>query len=131
MISLFGQLCILRDGDNILARHASNIFSSASSSLKSWFWKVRQICLMYALPHPSSWLTTKPSKLQVKQLAKAAVRQYWLVKLRLQADSLTSLRYLKTGFLGLTRCHPVIRTCGATPMEVEKATTQARLLSGR
>ena len=49
MISLFGQLCRLRDGDNILARHASNIFSSASSPSKSWFWKLRQICLIYSL----------------------------------------------------------------------------------
>ena len=121
MISLFGQLCRLRDGDNILVRHASSIFSSASSSSKSWFWKLRQICLMYSLPHPSSWLNTKPSKLQVKQLAKAAVRQYWLVKLRVQADSLTSLRYLRTGFLGLVRCHPLFWTCGASPREVEKA----------
>ena len=38
MFSLFGQLCRLRNGDNILARHAMNIFSSANSSSKSWFW---------------------------------------------------------------------------------------------
>ena len=86
---------------------------------------------MYSLPHPSSWLLSKPSKLQVKQQAKTAVRQYWLAKLRDQAVSLSSLRYVRTGFLGLTRCHPLFGTCGSSPREIEKATTQARLLSGR
>ena len=40
MISLFGQLCRLRGGNNILARHGMNVFSSANSSKKSWFWKL-------------------------------------------------------------------------------------------
>ena len=37
MLSLFGQLCRLKNGDNILAKHATNILSSASASHKSWF----------------------------------------------------------------------------------------------
>ena len=48
-----------------------------------------------------------------------------------QADFLPSLRYIRSRFLGLTRCHPIFRLCGSSPWEVEKATTQARLLSGR
>ena len=64
-------------------------------------------------------------------MAKAAVLQYWLNKLRCKADSLISLQYLKSRFMGLTRCHPLYRSCGSSPWEVEKATTQARLLSGR
>jgi hypothetical protein len=83
------------------------------------------------LPHPATWLTTKPSKLQVKQVARAAVHEYWLDKLRAQADKLDSLYYLRTRYLGLTRCHPLFSSCGSSPWEVEKATTQARLLSGR
>ena len=59
------------------------------------------------------------------------VLQYWLALLRTQASSLPSLRYLRTEYLGLTRCHPIFTTCGSSPWEVEKATTQARLLSGR
>ena len=64
-------------------------------------------------------------------MAKAAVLQYWLALLRKQASSLSSLRYLKTEYLGLTMCHPIFTTCGSSPWEVEKATTQARLVSGR
>ena len=64
-------------------------------------------------------------------MAKAAVLQFWLAKLRTQAAILPSLAHLKTDFMGLTTCHPLFRSCGSSPWEVEKATTQARLLSGR
>ena len=131
MFSLFGQLCRLRGGDNILARHASNILSSANPSSKSWFWRIRELALQYGLPHPSAWISLKPSKFQVKSRVKAAVLQYWLENMRAKAHILPSLKYLKTEFLGLTRCHPIFRSCGSSPWEVEKATTQARLLSGR
>ena len=131
MFSLFGQLSRLREGDNILAKHAGYIFSSTTPSSGSWFWKLRQLCLMYGLPHPASWLSSRPSKLQMKTMSKAAVLQYWLNSLRSQAEALPSLQYLQTKFLGLTKCHPIFRSCGSSPWEVEKATTQARLLSGR
>ena len=127
MFSLFGQLCRLKEEDNVLAKQAMNVFSSASPSTRSWFWKVRQLCLQCGLPHPASWLSSKPSKLQMKTLTKSAV----LNTLRSQADTLSSLQYLQTKFLGLTRCHPLFRSCGSSPWEVEKATTQARLMSGR
>jgi hypothetical protein len=99
MFSLFGQLCRLRDGDNILALHARNILASSSPSSKSWFWKLRQLCLQYSLPHPLTWLDTRPSKLQVKAMVRPAVLQYWRGKLQSKADSLPSLCYLRTGFM--------------------------------
>ena len=131
IFSLFGQICRLGGGDNILAKHAANIFSSASGSSKSWFWNVRQLCLQYDLPHPATWLVTKPAKQLVKISTKLVVHQYWLSKLRSEADLLPSLLYLNTRYLGLTKCHPIFRSCGSSPWEVEKAVTQARLLSGR
>ena len=58
--------------------------------------------------------------------------QYWLALLRTQACSLSSLRYLKTEYLGLTKCHPIFTTCGSFSWEVENTTTtQARLLTSR
>ena len=131
MLSILGQLSRLRAGDNILAVLASNFYSSATSNPKSWFGSVRKLCLQYRLPHPSEWLSYQPSKTQVKRITKSAVLQFWLAKLRDQADSLPSLQYLRTEYLGLTRCHPIFSTCGSSPWELEKATTQARFLSGR
>ena len=51
--------------------------------------------------------------------------------MRKKADTLPSLQYIQTRFLGLTKCHPLYRSCRSSPWELEKATTQARLLSGR
>ena len=125
MFSLFGQLCRLRGGDNILAKHATNIFASANPSSKSWFWKLRSLCLQYGLPPPITWLSTRPTKLQVKSVAKSAVLQFWLARLRAQADSLPSLQYIKSRCLGLTRCHPIFRLCGSSPWEVDMDTFNA------
>ena len=115
----------------MLARHASSLFSSASTTTKSWFWRLRILCLQYCLPHPASWLNSQPNKLHVKKIVKSAVVSYWRDKMTSEAESLSSLRYLKTRFLSLTICHPFFRTCGSSVWEVEKATCQARLLSGR
>ena len=114
-----------------MARHATNVLSSACPSSKSWFWRLRQLCLQYGLPHPADWLSSRPTKWQVKKRVKAAVLQFWLGKLRSEAGTLSSLRYLKTGFLGLTKPHPMFTSCGASPWEVEKSIVQSRLLSGR
>ena len=76
MFTLFGQLCRLRDGNNILAVRARDVFSSALSSSKSWFWRLRQLCLQYGVPHPLTWLSSVPSKHQVKTATRAAVHEY-------------------------------------------------------
>ena len=131
MLTLFGQLCRLRDGNNILALRARDVFSSAQSSSKSWFWRLRQLCLQYGLPHPLTWLSSVPSKHQVKTATRDAVHEYWLKQLRCKADTLPSLQYTKTMYLSLSKPHPIYRSCGPSPWEVEKGTTQARLLSGR
>ena len=89
---------------------------------------MRNLCLQYGLPHPSVWLSSQPTKMQVKTRAKSAVLEFWLDKFGTKADSLL---YLKTRFLGLTKCHHKFRSCGSSPWQIEKVTTQARLLSGR
>ena len=61
---------------------------------------------------PTDWLSSKPTKMSVKTMAKGAVLQYWLAVLRTKSSCLSSLRYLKTEYLGLTKCHPIFTTCG-------------------
>jgi len=71
MFAMFGQFCRLRDGDNILPKRVLYVLSTGNS--KSWFWRLRTLCMKYGLPHPISWLSSKPIKLQVKKAAKAGV----------------------------------------------------------
>ena len=87
--------------------------------------------MQYGLPHPISWLSSQPTKLQVKKAAKAGVLEDWLGTLRTKASYLSSLKYLRPQYLGLTKCHPIFTSCGSSPWEVEMATTQARMISGR
>ena len=77
MVTLFSQLCRLRDGDNVLARKASCFFSSAQTCSKSWFRKLRSLFLFYGLPHPSKWVTSPPTKSYMKRLVKPAVISYY------------------------------------------------------
>ena len=76
-------------------------------------------------------MSSQPTKIQVKTEVKTAVLAYWHDKLSLEAESLSSLRYMKTRYLALTSCHPIFRTCGSSSWSVDKAICQARLFSGR
>ena len=49
MITLFGMVARLHADP--LRIHAVNVLTSAKRSSKSWFLLVRDICLMYDLPH--------------------------------------------------------------------------------
>lgn len=119
MISLFGIICRLSDGNNFLSKVATSFFSSfPTQRTKSWFNGLRKIFVIYNLPHPLHWLRGRPSKESVKEVAKASVLKYWLKLLREQASKLTSTMYLKTDFLGLTRCHPIFSYCPPSSWEV-------------
>ena len=56
---------------------------------------------------------------------------WWQKKLRVEAAPLSSLSMFKTNFMSLSRTHPIWTSAGVSPYEVEKATIQARMLSGR
>ena len=129
ILSLFGMVARLR-GDP-LQLHAENILISAKSSSKSWFLLVRDICLMYALPHPLVILKQKPSKETFKKLVKAKVVSYWEKQLRGESNLLPSLKYFHPEFMNLTKPHPIWSTAGSNPYEISKAIQQARFLSGR
>ena len=133
MFSIFGMLARLHGGNNILAKHARDVFASARPSSKSWFLEIQRISLKYLLPHPITFLQNPPSKAAFKKLVKSAVTDYWEQKLRGQALFLRdkSLKYFIPEYMSLSSTHPIYSTCGSSPYEVSKAVIQARFLSGR
>ena len=129
MLSQFGMVARLHsDPLNI---HARNILTTARSSSKSWFLQIRDICLMYQLPHPLRILDNPPSKGSFKKLVKTKIINYWEIKLRGEAILLTSLLHFKPQYMNLTKPHPIWSTAGSNPYEISKAIQQARFLSGR
>ena len=128
-LSIFSM--ILRLPGNILHSHAMNIFNFVTTSPKSWFHQIRDICVQYDLPHPLHLLKSPPSKEQLKILVKKKVINFWEQKLRHEASTLTSLKFFHPSFMSLSSPHPLWRTAASSPTKVTMATIQARLLSGR
>ena len=88
-LTLFGM--ISRLPNNILHKHASNVFKFATNTRKSWFTQIRQLCLCYGLPHPSCILLSPPTKEQFKKLIKSHVIDYWETTLLEESVKLKSL----------------------------------------
>ena len=124
-LALLGM--ISRLSNSLLHRIAINAFNSRVKSW-SWFHQVRDLCLMYQLPHPLTFLTTPLTKAQHKALTKKHVVSYWEVKLNDDASLLHSLKYFKPEYMSLTKPHPLLTSPGASPYE---ARVQTLFLSGR
>jgi hypothetical protein len=128
-LSLFSMICHLPDDP--LNIRAKQVLTSSLLSSKSWFIQLRDICLLYGLPHPLHLLQSPLSKSAFKKLVKSSILDYWESKLRLEASPLTSLAYFRPEFHSLLHPHPILWTAGPNPYEVSKAVVQCRMLSGR
>ena len=128
-LGLFNMVCNLPDDP--LNHRARHVLTCASSSKKSWFHQIRQLCLLYDLPHPLHLLSTPTPKAEFCKVVKSHIINYWETKLRADLSSLDSLQYFKPEFSSLSKPHPMLWTAGSNPYEVTKAITQCRMLSGR
>ena len=128
-LSLLGMVTRLQG--SILHTHALNVYRRGKASSRSWFFQLRDICLKYSLPHPSTLLECPLTKLAFKNLTKKAVISFWEKKLRDDAKSLKSLEYFRPEFMSLSIPHPIWLTAKSSSYEVIKATVQAKMLSGR
>ena len=129
-LSLLGMIARLGPS-NILHRLGCYTISNAKASSRSWFIQVREICAQYSLPDPLYILTNPPTQASYRSKVKSSVIDYWESKLRTDAAKLDSLAFFKPNFYSLTKPHPIWFSAGSNPYEVEKASIQARMLSGR
>ena len=131
-LDLFGMICRLRSENcNLLQKHAENFFSAAVSFRGSWFTQIRNYCLLYGLPHPSSLIDHPPEKEVFKRIVKKKVISYWEEILRQEASALTSLKHFKPQFMSLVSPHPLWQTAEHFPHKVAMATIQSHMISGR
>ena len=128
-LSIFGMICRLEN--NIIHEHAVNIFTSETIVKKSWFLNIRQLCLLYSLPHPIDLLKYPLKKEHYKKLVKSHVIDHWEQVLRSEAESLSSLTYFNPNYMSLTTPHPLWTTAGSSPFKIVMATTQSHMISGR
>ena len=104
-LSLFLMICHL-DG-NILNKHAKYVLTSCKDASKSWFLRIRDLCVMYNLPHPLQLLEEPPTKEQFRIVSRARVYEYWHTWCCSEVASLSSLIHLRPLCLPLTRPHPL------------------------
>ena len=128
-LSLFGM--ITRQSGSILHTHAFNLFSSQTICKLSWFHQIRNLCLLYALPHPLDLLNSPPSRLKFKNLVKKKIISHWEDQLRSESAILPSLEFFHPEYMSLTRPHLLYSTAGSSPAKISMASVQATLLSGR
>ena len=114
-----------------LHSRAKHVLTSGFSSCKSWFFQVRDICVLYNLPHPLQLLSNPIPKHQFRKLTRSRVTDYWETRLRQEAALLPSLTYFKPQFHSLSTPHPLLWTPGPNSHEVSKSLVQLRMLSGR
>ena len=116
---------------NILHKIGRYILTTFRPSSKSWFVSIRNLCVLYNLPHPLQTLEYPPSKESGKSLVKSHIVSYWEKKLRDSAKDLTSLSYFHPEYMSLLRPHPLFSSCGENSFEVAKSLTVSRMISGR
>ena len=51
-------------------KHAKNVLLTSPKFSKSWFLKIRSLCLQYGLPHPLQLLQNPPGKEEFKNVVK-------------------------------------------------------------
>ena len=128
-LSIFSM--ITRLPSDPLHKRAKHVLTSGFSSCKSWFFQVRDICVLYNLPHPLQLLSNPIPKDQFRKLTRARVIDYWETRLRQGAALLPSITYFKPQFHSLSTPHPLLWTPGPNSHEVTKSLVQLRMLSGR
>jgi hypothetical protein len=77
-------------------------------------------------------MISPPPNTTFKSDVKTAISSFWRDSLIAEAESLTSLRYMRLSFLPLGRgAHPLWWTCYSSSSAVRSATVMAKMLSGR
>ena len=129
-LSLLGMIARL-GANHILHKHGSFVLSATNPPSSSWFAHIRSTCKLYSIDDPLHILTNPPAKTTFKFRCKSLVVDFWEKKLRYDVAKLKSLEHFHANFYSLVTPHPIWTSCGNNPYEVEKASIQARMLSGR
>ena len=129
-LSIFGMICRLPD--NVLHKMAIHSLTTLKHSSRSWFLRIRNLCLQYSLPHPLVLLRTPLSKYSYKSFIKKKVLSYWEDSLRTTAmNNYTSLQYFHPQYMSLTVPHPMLTSAGSSPYCITMSRVQSIMLSGR
>ena len=128
MVARLGPRCpIFKYGLHILSSPPPPVRTAA----KLWFLQVRALCLQYDLPDPQEVLQSAPSKFHWKAIVSRQINSHWRQKLLRAAAELPSIAHLRLTHMSLTSPSTLLTSCSSSQYEVQKATVQLRMTSGR
>lgn len=128
MLTLF--ITILHRRDSPEHQIISRQIAMKTTASNSWITQLRFILHQYSLPNPSQLLNSPPPKNDWKIRTKKAILSYWNAKLKQEASSKSSLKFLNLEVCSLNTTHHVWQT-GSDPLQATMAIVKARLLLGR
>ena len=130
-LSLFSMICRLKTDP--LHKHAQYMLKAANSSSKSWFFQIRDICLLYKLPHPLTLLASDFGKSAFKAMSKKNIRIYWKARLTTDVEEMNSksLCYFQPSICTVVKPHLLWEFSKHHPFESSKAMVVAKMISGR
>ena len=128
-LTLFSMICRLPTDP--LNTHARHVLTCSPPSAKSWFQQIRNLCLLYSLPHPLQMLDSPPTKGGFKNLVKSNVTQYWQNILMKEAMELSSLGYFRPSQYSLRQPSILWTSAGGSSYECAKSNIVAKMISGR
>ena len=91
---------------------------------------VKSILEQYDLPSCYDLLQNPPGKLTWKELVKRTVNSYWDNKLKLEAASKSSLKYVNIDRLSIGKTHLIWSSAGQNTHAITKASIKCRMLLG-
>ena len=128
-LTLFSMVCHLPEVP--LHQHAKYVLTTLTSSSKSWFHQVKDLCRQYNLPHPLVLLDKPVAKESFKKLVKLKVTEYWQGALASECFKLSSLKAFDPLRASLQKPHPIWTSSAGNSFECCKSTILARMVSGR
>ncbi|CAG2193840.1 unnamed protein product [Mytilus edulis] len=96
----------------------------------SFFFQTALLLAKYNLPDIFDKNIPIPSKLSWKKLVKTEISSFWTLGLKEEAHQISSLKFLNLNFGNANSTHPVWDSVEQNLIEIRKASTKVRMLTG-
>ncbi|CAC5359503.1 unnamed protein product [Mytilus coruscus] len=128
IFTTFGN--IVRNFDSIEHQLAWRQLATKPNSSNSWFIMVKTLLEMYDLPSCYDLLQNPPGKSTWKNLVKSTVNSFWEQKLKLEAKTKSSLKFIDIDRLSIGKTHLIWSSAGSDTFTITKASVNCRMLLG-
>ncbi|CAG2227484.1 unnamed protein product [Mytilus edulis] len=103
---------------------------NSGKSPDDFFFQTALLLAKYNLPDIFDKNIPIPSKLSWKKLVKTEISSFWTLRLKEEAHQMSSLKFLNLNFGNADSTHPVWDSVEQNLIEIRKASTKVRMLTG-